>query len=118
MVLDLDPHIFEQTRIPQSPVAIDNRFTVERILRLEPKVIGDRVHGERHATFNHDIADGELLLGDSHRRDHYDQGSDGNSSRRHRASSPWTTAVTSLVATTGRSSSTHILRSAPSASRC
>ena len=88
VVLDFDPHIFKQARVPQSPVAIDNRFTVERITRLEPEVVRDGVDRERHAAFDNNLSDIELLLGSGHRHNHCQQDNDGNSSRRHQASSP------------------------------
>ena len=117
VILDLDPHLFEEPRVPQSTIAVRDILAVQRVLSLQPQVIRNGVDRQGEAALDHDVTDDRVVLrSNAGDRNHHQERRECQPQSRQ-APCPWVTTSLSLASTIGRSLSTHIRRANSSSLR-
>ncbi len=58
----LDADRFEESGIPKTVKSIGDDLGIERVARLETEVVGHRIEGDGHSTFDDDLGDVDLIV--------------------------------------------------------
>jgi len=81
---------------------------VQWVLGLQPQVVRHGINGQRDAALDHDVTDDQVVRRRGGGGNHHEHSYERKTQSRH-APRLWVTMALSLISTTGRSSSTHML---------
>jgi len=74
VILDLEANLFEESRVPQSAIAVSGILKVQWVLGLQPQVVRHGVDRQRDAALDYDVADDQVVRRRDGGRNHHQHG--------------------------------------------